>query len=242
MSAAVRPGASGSMRMSSGPSCRNEKPRAGSSRCMDDTPRSSRIASAAAIPACAATSAIWSKVAWTRVVCPAKAARRAPARASAPGSRSMPSSRPSGPAAASKAAACPPAPSVPSMITAPGEIARVATTASSRTGRWGCGCSAAVGDRPIVVSLHGPYDTTSACQGLRKPHPLQRRRGPSPAAEHAIIQADRCPGDEWQIPMHNRSALLALLLVGLFWLTRLPALDSFPPFVDEGVHVILQRK
>jgi len=46
MSAAVGPDVP--MRMSSGPSKRNEKPRAGSSICGEDTPRSSATPSTAA--------------------------------------------------------------------------------------------------------------------------------------------------------------------------------------------------
>ncbi len=107
--------ASLSIRMSSGPSCMKLKPRAASSSCGDETPRSSSTPSSSpSMPAARTRSSSGPNDPRTSVrrVSPAK--RRCPARI-ASGSRSIATTRPSGPSAPRIEAVCPPRPNVASQ-------------------------------------------------------------------------------------------------------------------------------
>src|SRR6476661_9772723 len=139
--------------MSSGASAAYEKPRSGRSSCIEETPRSSRIASARTpLPAsCGRTTpksprrrraftvvrfASCSK--YVRVV----------------GSRSIAISFPLPRRSAARIAACPPAPKVASMTVSPGCTARHARTSSARTGTW----SASLGCKTFGNILSTPFD------------------------------------------------------------------------------------
>src|SRR5438034_109483 len=127
--------AEGSMRMSSGASAVYEKPRSGRSICIDETPRSSRVASASTpfCASCSSTTAKWPRR--KRVWTPARFAKRSKY-ARAPGSRSIAISLPRPWSDAASSAAWPPAPKVASMTVSPGSTARSSCTSSARTGMW----------------------------------------------------------------------------------------------------------
>ena len=84
-----RSGRSRSMRMSSGPSARKLKPRAGSSIWNEDTPRSSTTPSSACTPRAASSASMSPKPPCSRCSRPGKRAARAAPRAIASGSRSI---------------------------------------------------------------------------------------------------------------------------------------------------------
>src|SRR5438552_5987244 len=127
--------AEGSMRMSSGASTAYEKPRSGRSICIDDTPRSSRTASASA-PFCASCSSTRENSPRRNRVCtPARLAKRSKYER-APGSRSIAISLPRPARSAASSDACPPAPKVASTTVSPGLTARSSRTSSARTGTW----------------------------------------------------------------------------------------------------------
>src|SRR5512144_1256813 len=137
MSAAVRP-LDWSMRMSTAPSSASANPRAGSSRCIELTPRSKSTPLTRGVPSRASTAGSSSYTAGTSVVREAYGSRRSRATSNAWRSRSRPTRRASG-STASSAAACPPSPTVASTSTAPGAAragASRATTLSRSTGAW----------------------------------------------------------------------------------------------------------
>src|SRR5439155_20493451 len=143
----------GSMRMSSGASAAYENPRSGRSSCIEETPRSSRIASARTpfSASCGRTtpkSPRRSRVfAVVRVASCSKYVR-------AVGSRSIAISFPLPRRSAASSAAWPPAPKVASMTVSPGATARQARTSSARTGTW----SASLGCKTFGNSLSTPFD------------------------------------------------------------------------------------
>src|SRR6185437_6211640 len=143
----------GSMRMSSGASVAYEKPRSGRSSCMEETPRSRRIASARTpFPAsCGRTTP--------------KSPRRSRALTAvcfvscskyvrAVGSRSIAINFPLPPRSAARIVAWPPAPNVASTTVSPGRTASAARTSSARTGTW----SASLGCKTFGNILSTPFD------------------------------------------------------------------------------------
>src|SRR5213592_1269264 len=143
----------GSMRMSSGASAAYENPRSGRSSCIEETPRSSRIASARTpfSASCGRTtpkSPRRSRVfAVVRFASCSKYVR-------AVGSRSIAISFPLPRRSAASSAAWPPAPKVASMTVSPGCMARLARTSSARTGTW----SASLGCKTFGNILSTPFD------------------------------------------------------------------------------------
>src|SRR6478752_5100877 len=143
----------GSIRMSSGASAAYEKPRSGRSSCIEETQRSSRIASARTpfAASCGSTtpkSPLSSRVfAVVRFASCSKYVR-------AVGSRSIAISFPLPRRSAASSAACPPAPNVASMTVSPGSTARQARTSSARTGTW----SASLGCKTFGNILSTPFD------------------------------------------------------------------------------------
>src|SRR6476659_5480301 len=143
----------GSIRMSSGASAAYEKPRSGRSSCIEETPRSSRIASARTpFPAsCGRTTPKSPRrrraFAVVRFASCSKYVR-------AVGSRSIAISFPLPRRSAARIAACPPAPKVASMTVSPGATARHARTSSERTGTW----SASLGCKTFGNILSTPFD------------------------------------------------------------------------------------
>src|SRR5204863_2777946 len=127
--------AEGSIRMSSGASTAYEKPRSGRSICIDETPRSSRIASAST-PFCASCSSTTAKSPRRNLVCARVRFARRSKNVRAPGSRSIAISLPRSPRSAASSAAWPPAPKVASTTVSPGCTARSSRTSSGRTGTW----------------------------------------------------------------------------------------------------------
>src|SRR4051794_27386618 len=125
--------ADGSMRMSSGASTAYEKPRSGRSICIDETPRSSRIASAST-PFCASCSRTTAKSPRRNLVCAGVRLARRSKYMRAPGSRSIAISFPRLPSPAARSAACPPAPKAASTTMAPGPPARSCRPPSGTTG------------------------------------------------------------------------------------------------------------
>src|SRR3989441_5046227 len=143
----------GSIRMSSGASAVSEKPRSGRSICIDETPRSSRIASAwTSLPAsCSRTTEKSPRR--NRVCTPARFASRSKY-SRAPGSRSILISFPRPWRSAASSAAWPPAPKVASTTVSPGWTARSLRTSSARTGTW----SVALCCKTFGNILRTPFD------------------------------------------------------------------------------------
>src|SRR5947207_29823 len=145
--------AEGSMRMSSGASTEYEKPRSGRSSCIDETPRSSRIASACTsfAASCASTTpkSPRRRRAWTpdRFSMRSKYVRTV-------GSRSIAISLPRPCRSATRSAAWPPAPNVASTTVCPGRTQRDARTSAARTGTW----SVALGCKTFGNMLRTPFD------------------------------------------------------------------------------------
>src|SRR5579884_1074823 len=143
----------GSIRMSSGASAAYEKPRSGRSSCIDETPRSSRIASAwTPFPAsCGRTTPKSPRSSRTltsvRFASCSKYVR-------AVGSRSIAISLPLPRRSAASSAAWPPAPKVASTTVSPGSTARHSRTSCARTGTW----SAALGCKTFGNILSTPFD------------------------------------------------------------------------------------
>src|SRR5438067_901610 len=143
----------GSMRMSGGASAAYENPRSGWSSCIEETPRSSRIASARTpfSASCGRTtlkSPRRSRVfAVVRFASCSKYVR-------AVGSRSIAISFPLPRRSAASSAAWPPAPKVASITVSPGSTARQARTSSARTGTW----SASLGCKTFGNILSTPFD------------------------------------------------------------------------------------
>ena len=121
------------MRMSSGASVLYEKPRSGRSICIDDTPRSSRIASASTPFSASCSSTTEKSPRRKRVWAPMCLATRSKY-SRAPGSRSIAISLPLPPRSAASSAAWPPAPKVASTTVCPGLTARSSRTSPARTG------------------------------------------------------------------------------------------------------------
>src|SRR3954447_2759277 len=142
-----------SMRMSSGASTEYENPRSGRSSCIDETPRSSRIASART----PLSESCWStapKSPLRRRACtPARFSNRAKYMR-APGSRSIAISFPRPLRSAARSAAWPPAPKVASTTVSPGRTARLSRTSAARTGTW----SVALGCKTFGNMLRTPFD------------------------------------------------------------------------------------
>src|SRR5437867_1056013 len=145
--------ADGSMRMSSGASAVYEKPRSGRSICIDETPRSSRVASAST-PFCASCSSTTAKSPRRKRVWTAARFAKRSKYARAPGSRSIAISLPRPWSDAASSAAWPPAPKVASMTVSPGRTARHSRTCSARTGTW----SASLGCKTFGNILSTPFD------------------------------------------------------------------------------------
>src|SRR5215467_8926854 len=143
----------GSIRMSSGASAAYENPRSGRSSCIEETPRSSRIASARTpFPAnCGRTTPKSPRRsrAFTvlRFVSCSKYVR-------AVGSRSIAISFPWLRRSAARIVAWPPAPNVASITVSPGRTARHSRTSSARTGTW----SASLGCKTFGNILSTPFD------------------------------------------------------------------------------------
>ena len=131
-SAAVRP-VVGSIRMSSGPSTRNEKPRSTRSSWGELTPRSKRAPERRPNEGAERISGSDENGAPTSETRSPKMDRRARAACSAAGSRSSPTIRNAG-YASSSAAACPPPPTVASTTAPGGTEANSETTSSRSTG------------------------------------------------------------------------------------------------------------
>src|SRR5581483_2231153 len=123
------------MRMSSGASTAYEKPRSGRSICIDETPRSSRIASARTPFSASRRSTSENSPWWRRVF--ARVSRRNRSKYGATvGSRSIAISFPSPRSRAASRDAWPPAPKVASTTVSPGRTSSSETTSSARTGTW----------------------------------------------------------------------------------------------------------
>src|SRR5215467_1854091 len=143
----------GSIRMSSGASAAYENPRSGRSSCIEETPRSSRIASArTSFPAsCGRTTPKSPRRSRAFTVVPfancSKYVR-------AVGSRSIAISFPLPRRSAAKIVAWPPAPKVASTTVSPGRTARHSRTSSARTGMW----SASLGCKTFGNILSTPFD------------------------------------------------------------------------------------
>src|SRR5690348_9122544 len=141
------------MRMSSGASAAYEKPRSGRSSCIEDTPRSRRIASACT-PFSASCGRTTPKSPRRSLVLAVVRFASCSKYVRAVGSRSIAISLPLPRRSAARIAACPPAPKVASMTVSPGCTARQARTSSERTGTW----SASLGCKTFGNILSTPFD------------------------------------------------------------------------------------
>src|SRR5579884_876938 len=150
-SCAVR-SAPGSMRMSSGASTAYEKPRSGRSSCIDETPRSRRIASART-PLSASCRSTVENSPWSSRVFAAVARRSRSKYGATVGSRSIAISFPFPRSRAASSAAWPPAPKVQSTTVSPGRGSSERTTSSARTGTW----SVSVG-KTLGNIFRAPFD------------------------------------------------------------------------------------
>src|SRR5437764_11054256 len=139
--------------VASGASAAYEKPRSGRSSCIEDTPRSRRIASARTpfSASCRRTTPKSPRrsraFTGTRFASCSKYVR-------AVGSRSTAINFPVPRRSAAGMAACPPAPKVASMTVSPGCTASDARTSSARTGTW----SASLGCKTFGNILSTPFD------------------------------------------------------------------------------------
>src|SRR6201987_1568089 len=143
----------GSIRMSSGASTAYEKPRSGRSSCIDDTPRSSRIASAWTPLSASCGRTTPKSPRRSRVLTVARLASRSKY-VRAVGSRSIAISFPLPRRSAARRDAWPPAPKVASTTVSPGCTSRQARTSSARTGTW----SASLGCKTFGNILSTPFD------------------------------------------------------------------------------------
>src|SRR5439155_11380497 len=207
------------MRMSSGASAAYEKPRSGRSSCIDETPRSSRIASAST-----PFSESWVRTA-ENSPCSSRAFAAVDRRirskyGATDGSRSIAISFPSPRRRAASIDPWPPAPNVQSITVSPGCGSRAASTSSARTGTWSVSVGKTLGnilrapfdlvqvraplravpDLEVVVDArhgHLPADAGAHQERGREHHPpllveLRRRRpGEEVALHHACLPAER---------------------------------------------------
>src|SRR5947207_1149876 len=127
--------ADGSMRMSSAASAAYEKPRSGRSSCIEETPRSRRIASAWTPFEASWSSTCENSPCSSRTFAVVERRKRSNYGVTV-GSRSIAISLPSPRSRAASRAECPPAPKVQSTIVSPGCGARAVSTSSARTGTW----------------------------------------------------------------------------------------------------------
>src|SRR5215471_15480035 len=143
----------GSIRMSSGASAAYENPRSGRSSCIEETPRSSRIASARTPLSASCGRTTPKSPRRSRAFTVARFARRSKY-VRAVGSRSIAMSFPLPRRSAARIAAWPPAPKVASTTVSPGRTPRDARTSSARTGTW----SASLGCKTFGNILSTPFD------------------------------------------------------------------------------------
>src|SRR5881275_2921653 len=143
----------GSIRMSSGASAAYENPRSGRSSCIEETPRSSRIASART-PFSASCGRTTPKSPRRSLVFAVVRFASCSKYVRAVGSRSIAISFPLPHRSAASSAAWPPAPKVASMTVSPGSTARQDRTSSARTGTW----SASLGCKTFGNILSTPFD------------------------------------------------------------------------------------
>src|SRR6188474_1757214 len=139
--------------MSSGASVAYEKPRSGRSICIDEMPRSSRIASAFTSFAASWVSTSAKSPRRNRTSTPARARKRSK-NDFAEGSRSIATSFPRPARSSASRRACPPAPNVASTTVSPGRTASSSRTRSARTGTW----SASVCGKTFGSMLDAPFD------------------------------------------------------------------------------------
>src|SRR3954452_7863482 len=143
----------GSIRMSSGASAAYENPRSGRSSCIEDTPRSRRIASARTPLSASCGRTTPKSPRSRRALTVARLVRRSKY-VLAVGSRSIAISFPWPRRSAARSAAWPPAPNVASTTVSPGCTARQDRTSSARTGTW----SASLGCKSFGNILSTPFD------------------------------------------------------------------------------------
>src|SRR5581483_9942486 len=167
--------AEGSMRMSSAASAAYEKPRSGRSSCMDETPRSRRMASAWTPFEDSCSSTCENSPCRRRTFADVERRNRSKYGATV-GSRSIAISLPSPRRRAASNVEWPPAPNVQSTIVSPGRGASAASTSSARTGTW----SVSVG-KTLGNIFRAPFD------GL----PLLAPDGAIPDLEVVIDAGDR---------------------------------------------------
>jgi hypothetical protein len=123
----------GSIRMSRGASVAYEKPRSGRSSCIEETPMSSRIASALISFAASWLRTIAKSPRRNRTSTPACALKRSNCGFTV-GSRSIATNLPEPSRSRARRRAWPPAPNVASTTVSPGCTARSSRTSSARTG------------------------------------------------------------------------------------------------------------
>src|SRR3954447_17283289 len=149
--------ADGSIRMSSGASAAYEKPRSRRSSCIDETPRSSRIASARLPFPARCSRTVAKSPARKRTVVRVSPRRRSTYGATV-GSRSIAISLPSPQSRSASRRAWPPAPNVASTTVSPGRGARAASTSSASTGTW-----SVVSGKLLGNILRSPFDLLHVC-------------------------------------------------------------------------------
>src|SRR6266851_2598633 len=154
-----------SMRISSGPRSRKEKPRSPWSSCMLDTPRSASTPSAGGSLRSAKTSPICEKLACTKVTLSPNSASLPRAISRACASRSRPTNRPLAPSRRTISIACPPSPTVASTYSPSGLIASQSIASSTSTGL----CSTFKLDAQFVQYLQVVVRDRALLQVLKRP-------------------------------------------------------------------------
>src|SRR5256885_3460480 len=151
---------------------------------MDETPRSSRIASARTPLSESCWSTAPKSPLNSRACTPARFSNRAKY-VRAPGSRSIAISFPRPLRSAARSAAWPPAPKVASTTVSPGRTARLSRTSSARTGTW----SVALGCKTFGNMLRTPFDLGE----------LASPRGAIPDLEMVVDARDDDVADELRV-------------------------------------------
>src|SRR3954447_11152949 len=191
------------MRMSSGASVAYEKPRSGRSTCIEETPRSKRIASACTpLPAsCASTSE--NSPRRNRPCAPVRL-RTESKYGRTDGSRSIAISLPLPRRSAASSSECPPAPKVASTTVSPGWTASASRTSSARTGTW----SVALGRKTFGNILSTPFHLRDVLVPRRAVPDLEVVPH---ADDHDLAVDAGLPGER---PGHEHAALLVGLGLG----------------------------
>src|SRR5947207_13415273 len=199
------------MRMSSAASAAYEKPRSGRSSCIDETPRSRRIASARTPFDASCSSTCENSPCSSRTLAGVERRSRSKYGATA-GSRSVAISLPSPRRRAASRLECPPAPKVQSTIVCPGRGARAVSTSSARTGTWSVSVGKTLGnifrapfDSLLLLAPGGAIPDLEMVDDVRQRHvAADARTLEQPGRDHdpSLLVELRLRGGSAEEPLH----------------------------------------